>query len=218
MTASRHLITPKKQWQPWELELMTELYPHVQAHVIAWFCNCQLGAVYSCATRLGLKKDAATVAEIAHENSLRPDHGGKRTRFQKGAVPVNKGLKGVCHPGSVPTQFRKGQKPHTWKPIGTERLSDGYLQRKVTDTGYPPRNWAFVHVLVWQEHHGKQVPKGHAITFVDGNKQNLDPSNLKCVSRAELMSRNTIHRYPQPLKHAIRLVKKLERAINEKQK
>ncbi len=217
-TTSRNLITPGKLWQQWELDLVTELYPHVEASVIAWFCNCSLRAVYHRAYALGLKKDPATVAQVARER-MTPDHPGRATQFCKGCVPFNKGLKGINYPGMVPTQFKKGMKSRNWKPIGSERVSkDGYLHRKVTDTGYPPRDWIAVHILVWQEHTGRQLPKGHAVVFRDRNIKNLDPANLECITRAELMARNTIHRYPKPLKHAIRLVNKLQRTINEKQK
>ena len=55
-------------------------------------------------------------------------------RIQPGAVPPNKGLR---RPGWAPgrmaeTQFRKGSRPHTWKPMWSERTSkDGYLEIKV---------------------------------------------------------------------------------------
>jgi hypothetical protein len=173
--------------------------------------------VYQRAYALGLKKDPATVAQVARER-MTPDHPGRASQFQKGSVPFNKGRKGICYSGSVPTQFKKGMKSRNWKPIGSERVSNGYAHRKVTDTGYPPRDWIALHILVWQEHTGQQLPKGHAVVFRDRNIKNLDPANLECITRAELMARNTIHRYPQPLKHAIRLVNKLQRTINEKQK
>ncbi len=217
MTVSRNLITPKKQWQQWELDLVAELYPHVEASVIAWFCNCSLSVVYQRAYALGLKKDPATVAQVARER-MTPDHPGRAHQFTKGQVPFNKGRKGITYPGCVPTQFKKGMKSRNWKPIGSERVSNGYLHRKVTDTGYPPRDWIALHVFVWQEHTGQQLPKGHAVVFRDRNIKNLDPANLECITRAELMARNSINRYPQPLKHAIRLVNKLQRTINEKQK
>jgi hypothetical protein len=217
-TTSRNLITPRKLWQPWEIDLVTELYPHVETSVIAWFCDCSPSAVYSRAGALGLKKDRATVAQVARER-MTPDHPGRAHQFTKGQVPFNKGLKGINYPGSVPTQFKPGQKPHSWAPIGTERISKGgYMQRKVSDTGYRRRDWIAVHILVWQEHTGQQLPKGHAVVFRDRDVKNLDPANLECITRAELMARNTIHRYPKPLKHAIRLVKKLQRTVNEKQK
>ena len=63
------------------------------------------------------------------------------------------------------TQFKPDTRPHTWKPIGSTRLSrEGYLQRKISDTGYPPKDWVGVHILMWQEAHGP-LPKGFAVSF-----------------------------------------------------
>ncbi|MCS8378253.1 HNH endonuclease, partial [Pseudomonas aeruginosa] len=61
------------------------------------------------------------------------------------------------------TRFKKGQKPHTWLPVGSTRISaDGYLQRKISDTGYPPRDWKGIHILLWEEHFGP-IPTGHCV-------------------------------------------------------
>lgn len=217
MTASRHILPPRKHWQQWELDLLTELYPHVEAAAVAWFCSCTLSAVYQKADKLGVKKDISAIAEMARER-MTSDHPASAHQFKKGQVPPNKGKRGINYPGSMATQFKPGAQPHTWRPIGSERISkDGYLQRKITDTGYSPRDWVAVHILIWQEHTGKTLPKGYAIIFVDGNKRNFDPDNLACITRAELMHRNSIHRYPQPLRLAIRQVATLKRKINEKQ-
>nr|WP_288356107.1 HNH endonuclease signature motif containing protein [uncultured Pseudomonas sp.] len=85
---------------------------------------------------------------------------------------------------------------------------EGYLQRKVTDTGYPPRDWKGVHILLWEEAHGP-VPSGHCLAFRDGNKRNITLENLELITRAERMRRNTIHRYPPELKGAIRTLGRL---------
>ena len=117
-----------------------------------------------------------------------------------------------------PTQFKKGQKPHTWKPIGTERLSkEGYLQRKVADTGYPPRDWVGVHILLWREHHG-EIPAGHIIKFKDGNKQNIAIENLECISQADNMRRNSFHNYPKEVAQLIQLRSAVQRQINKRSK
>ncbi len=57
------------------------------------------------------------------------------------------------------TMFKKGQVGTRFMPIGSERINaDGYLDRKVSATGYPPRDWVAVHRLLWIEHHGP-IPK-----------------------------------------------------------
>ena len=73
-------------------------------------------------------------------------------------------------------------------PIGSERVTkDGYLQRKVTDTGYTPKDWVAVSHIEWEKHSGRKVPKGHAVIFRDSNNRNFAPANLELISRADLM-------------------------------
>jgi hypothetical protein len=55
------------------------------------------------------------------------------------------------------------------------------------------------------------------VVFKDGNQLNCIIENLECISNAELMQRNTIHRFPAELKSTIRLVNKLKRNINAKE-
>lgn len=150
-------------------------------------------------------------------------------QFVKGITPWNKGLKGSReawnkgltnvtghHPNTRKTQFKKGFTPHNHRPIGSERESDGYLYRKVSDNRNPPKaDWKMVHVLLWEEHHGK-VPKKHTVVFKDGNRKNITIDNLELVSRAELMRRNSIMRFPKELRQVIRLNHKLRRTLNEK--
>lgn len=107
------------------------------------------------------------------------------TRFKRGHIPYNKGAKGICL-GGEKTQFKKGHRPLNYRPIGSERVNvDGYIEVKVAD----PNKWKSKHVFNWEELHGS-VPKGHAIVFGDGNKQNLSPDNLILVSRGELAVMN----------------------------
>ena len=120
------------------------------------------------------------------------------------------------------TQFKPGRpahEAHNYLPIGSLRLSkNGYLTRKVTDDKSlsPARRWVAEHRLVWESVHG-QVPAGQVVVFrigqltVDLNLITID--RLECLTRAELMRRNTIHRYPEPIKQVMRLRGRLSRAI-----
>lgn len=112
---------------------------------------------------------------------------------------------------------QKGNKPHTWVPIGTERISkDGYLERKVTDDGKGPRDFEAVHRIIWKEANGP-IPDGHVIVFKDTlpKHENITIDRLECISRGELAKRNTIHRYPPEVKQAIRTLAKLKRTIKK---
>jgi hypothetical protein len=110
---------------------------------------------------------------------------GRTGQFPKGLTPWNKGMKGLSFPGMKATQFKKGNKPANWRPLGSERVSkDGYIEVKVAD-GRLNKNWKAKHILLWEEQNGP-VPPGHVIVFGDGNKRNFDLGNLLLVSRAQL--------------------------------
>jgi hypothetical protein len=137
-------------------------------------------------------------------------------------MPANKGLR---RPGWAPgrmkeTQFKKGERRgvavRLYRPIGTERISkDGYLERKVNDDLPLQRWWRAVHLLVWEAAHGR-VPKGHAIVFRNGDKRDIRLDNLQCISRRELMARNTVHNLPKPLAETIQLLGALNRQIRRR--
>jgi hypothetical protein len=118
------------------------------------------------------------------------------------------------------TQFRKGHRSHTWKPVGSHRVNaEGYLDRKVADTGYPPRDWVGVHRLVWIEHHGP-IPPGFIVRFKPGFRtarlEEITVDRLELISRQENMRRNTVHRLPNALKRAVQLRGALIREINRR--
>lgn len=130
--------------------------------------------------------------------SMRSKYGFKtsaRYYWEEGHAPWNKGKKGVSYEGMKATQFKKGNLPQTWVPVGTESLTrDGYIRVKVHDVrgGMSRKGWVEKHVLVWEEHHGRPVPDGHAVIFGDGNKRNFNPDNLILVTRAQLCRMNQL--------------------------
>lgn len=206
----------RQRWSDAEIAVLRRRYPNELTAAIASDLGRSINQVHAKANALGLAKSAEFLA--------RPESGrldgeiGAATRFQKGARPWNAGMKGLKVGGrAAETQFKPGSKPHTWAPIGSERVrSDGYLERKMTDTGYPPRDWVTIHTLLWQEHHG-EIPKGYVVVFKDRDKTNIQLDNLELVSRAEMCRRNSIHRFPPELKQAIRTVGKLKRLIKERE-
>ncbi|CDF82110.1 hypothetical protein PKB_0742 [Pseudomonas knackmussii B13] len=210
----RQACRNRKAWSDDEVEQLRRRYADEPTEVIAADLGRSVRMVYGKAKQLSLSKSAAF---LEGPLSRRLDGSqGVQYRFAKGITPWNKGRKGSPSTGRMAeTQFRPGNKPGNWLPIGSHRVSkDGYLQRKVTDTGYPPRDWIAAHTLLWEEHYGP-VPEGHCLCFRDGNKQNIVLDNLELITRAERMRRNTIHRYPPELKDAIRAVGRLKRTIRE---
>lgn len=103
---------------------------------------------------------------------------GLTGRFKKGNVPANKGKIGICPEGCKATQFKPGDTPYNKLPIGTVlEKSDGYLWRKI---GEGARDWRQEHILRWEEVNGP-LPEGGKLTFLDGDKHNVDVSNLKLI-------------------------------------
>ncbi|MGE4272090.1 MAG: HNH endonuclease signature motif containing protein [Desulfitobacterium sp.] len=113
---------------------------------------------------------------------------GLTGHFQKGFTPFNKGIKKYWI-GGEKTQFKKGDMPHNWVPLGSERVTkDGYIQIKIRE-GRAQKNWRGKHILIWEEINGP-LPPSHAIIFGDGDKSNFDPDNLLLVSRKQLLGLN----------------------------
>lgn len=138
--------------------------------------------------------------------------------FKPRLVPWNKGTRYIAGGRSAETRFQPGDKPHTWNPVGHERVSkEGYLLRKVTDTGVTRRDYRPVHHLVWQEA-GREIPPGHALVFRDGDKRNFALGNLELVTRADLMRRNSYHNYGPEIAATVQLRGAIMRQINKRMK
>lgn len=214
-----HKRIRRRFWTKQEDARLRQLYPRRKTQEIAQLLGKSICSVFYRAGRLKLRKTAKYMASPEACRLRRGDHPGIAFQFKSGHVPANKGLR---RPGWSPgrmaeTQFKKGNHPHTWKPMGTTRVTkDGYLERKASDTGRPRRDWIGEHVLLWRKAHGRIRP-GHAVVFQDGNKRNIVLRNLECITRRELLRRNKIHHYPPELKETILLVGKLRRAIEKKE-
>jgi hypothetical protein len=207
-------MTTPHRWTPKEIRLLRRWYPDHLAAEIAARLGIGLHQVYYMAEKLRLKKSAAFLASPKSGRLMRGTQVNLASRFHPGHTAWNKGRKGA-NPGSEAGWFKKGNLPHTWKPIGSERVPDGYLQRKVTDTGNTRRDWVPVHHLVWREA-GRAIPPGHALVFRDGDRRNFDLDNLELISRHELMRRNTLHRFGKELVQLIRLRGALSRQIHQR--
>lgn len=199
-------------WSPQPLAGLVHRYPNEPTAAIAADLGCSVTSAYNKAHQLGLKKTAEYLAgPLSHRLTGTV---GAETRFKPGQVPHNKGR--TYNPGgrSAGTRFQTGNKPVGWRPIGSLRVNkDGCLERKVADPG----SWLPVHRLVWEAENGP-VPDGHAVVFLPGRRTtdlaSITIDAVECISRSELMTRNSIHRYPAPLKHAIKLLAKAKRHID----
>lgn len=204
------------KWNQDEVRILRKRYPHERTEDIARDLGRKVGGVYQKAYNLGLYKSEKYLASPAACRTNGKQ--GMGTRFQKGHESWNKGKRFVAGGRSAETQFKPGEMPHNHVPIGTERVTkDGIRQRKVRDTGYPPRDWKSCHALLWVEHHG-EIPKGRIVVFKDGNRDNLVIDNLECITRSENMRRNTLHRCPKDVALAIQLRGALTRQINKRER
>jgi len=210
-------IRTGRYWSAAESAELTRLYPDMDTPSLAAHFGRSIDSIYNHAFLLNLHKSSDYKVAVQARTTLNLTEGGKATRIQPGNTPWNKGKKGWCGEGCERTQFRPGNMPHTWKPLGSERICrDGYLERKVTDLR-GRNNYRPVHLITWEAVNGP-LPPGHAVIFKDGNKRNISLDNLQLVTRAELMRRNTRHRLPPELNAVIQLRGVLNRIINQKQR
>ena len=127
-----------------------------------------------------------TVKKTQSLLSRKKIHTGTRgCLYKKGCIPWNKGKKGFM--GANRTSFKKGNRPASWRPVGSERIDrDGYTLIKISNEDGMWKRWALKHRVVWEEHYKNKVPKRSVIIFADGDKTNLNVDNLICVTRNEL--------------------------------
>ena len=216
---------PKRFWTERELQILRERYPHESTKSIARRLKRPECAVYNKAHSLGLYKTETYLASSDACRLRRGDNVGRNTRFQKGQVPHNKGLRRPgWHRGRMKeTQFKKGERhgraAQIYQPIGSERISkEGILQRKVNNDMPFQQRWKAVHAILWEKHNGP-IPKGHVVVFRNGDRTDIRIENLELISRAQLMQRNSYHNnYPKEVALAIQLRAALVRQINRRHK
>ena len=137
-------------------------------------------------------------------------------------MPATKGMRrpGFAAGRMRETQFKKGRRTHNADPdfyvLGALRVNtDGYIDMR---TSFQPGalGWTALHRVLWEDAHGP-IPKGFCLRFKDGDPLNVELSNLKLISRADNMLKNTIHNLPAPLRTTINVLGQLKRRIREKQ-
>lgn len=186
----------RNAWTPEQLQRLRDLYPDHTAKDVARMLGLTVGSVYGKAALLGLGKSEAFKASERSGRLLpgRLDDRHRSGQFKPGLVPWNKGQHYQAGGRSVETRFKPGQRGSNWRPVGSYRInSEGYLDVKVSETGYGPRDWKGVHRIVWERRHGP-VPSGHVVVFKPGQRTNvlelLTVDRLECISRAENARRN----------------------------
>jgi hypothetical protein len=217
-------LRPKRFWSPRDEAFLRACYSDSLTKDLATVLGRPERQVFAKATKLGLKKDPAFVDAINKANGRNLNVGGYAHRFQKGIVPWNKGKSIEVVGRMAETQFKKGNRPYTWMPVGSTTVNtDGYLDKKVAD-GHGARYlcWKPVHRLVWEAANGP-VPDGHLVRFKPGRKTTVEAEitldAVECVTREEhAMSNGSLCSVPKELADVHRLRGQLVKAINRKLK
>lgn len=225
---------PRTFWSEAEMNRLRELYPNLPTAKVAALLGRSLTATYGMAGKLDLHKSQQFLetpeSGRLHKGESRP--GTEATRFPKGHVPANKGIR---RPGWAPgrmseTQFQKGVRSgvaaKNWCPIGTVRADpEGYLRIKVREavygqepTGFGNTNvWPLYNRWIWQQHHGP-IPPGHLVVFKDGDRSHCEIGNLELIPLSENARRNRMwNKFPREVALAIQLNGVLKRAIRSRE-
>lgn len=218
--------TTRTRWNAEDDAMLRTQYADISTAKLAVLLDRDTNSVYHRAHKLGLHKSAEYLASADACRLRRGDNVGAAHQFPKGHVPANKGVKrppGWSAGNMKETQFKKGQPPWNWMPIGSTRLVDGYEYTKISDVRCVPYtvNWKPTHVLGWEAVNGS-VPKKHALKCLDGNRLNTHVSNWQLVPLSMLprLSGRTDHgrlgydAAPAELKPILMAVAKLQNAAS----
>jgi hypothetical protein len=199
----------RKIWTDAERRVLSTLYSDTDIKEICRILGRSDRSIYAQANLLGLKRSEEYMKMLLEIEAKRLREVGNQSRFQSGHKTWNKGTKGFM--GANATSFKKGQKPHNTKEIGSTRIDgkDMFLLVKVAD-----RKWIRKEILIWEEAYGK-IPKGSILRVINPLLNKYDINNLMLISKGENMKLNAIHRFPEELKKTIRALIKLKKTIRK---
>lgn len=186
-----------------------------------------VGSVHRKAVLLEIGKSDAFKASFSSGRiqAANTDQRMVATRFKPGHKTWNEGVKGSTglHDNCRKTQFKPGQKPHTWVPVGSYRINTSKgvprLERKMNDKPGPNHvRWIPVTRLVWEQHHGP-IPTKHIVVFADSKQattvlEEITVDKLVCISRAENALRNSMYSKSHELGRLSQIKGAITRQIN----
>ncbi len=144
---------------------------------------------------------------------------GRSGHFTPGQKSWNKGKKLPVNPNSAKHHFKPGHRPKNRVPLGSERISDGYVEIKVAmpnpHTGASTR-FVQKHRYLWERQRGP-IPQDHVLKCLSADRTDCDPSNWELVPRGLLPRLNgkcgrNYDAAPDALKPTILAIAKLEHA------
>lgn len=179
----------RKLWTESDKKLLELEFPNIDTETLANRMGRSYSSVAGMAGTMGIKKSPEYIEKYREKTTRNLLEVGMANRFKKGQKSWNKGMKGL-QMGGVESQFKPGQKPHNWKPIGSERITkDGYIEVKYKDERKAVSNYKLKHRLIWEEVNGS-VPCGFVLNFKDGNPLNCEIDNLMLVSMVDNLNTN----------------------------
>lgn len=122
-------------------------------------------------------------------------------------------LSGRRKPGQIP--WNKGVKTgivSTALPIGTIRYHEGNDQYHIKTS---PTEWRPYTEYVWTQA-GNKIPDGHVVAIKDKSKE-ITIDNLETITRAELLDRNRIQRYPKEMHGLMIQIGHMKKELNSEQ-
>lgn len=159
----------------------------LNAEQIEYLKSVYLGISNRECTRLMNEKFglSLTCTQIKNQKRRLKLDSGLDGRFKKGQKPNGSCFK-KGERNSIETEFKKGNLPHNWVPVGTETIkSDGYVYVKISDVRgvkYAHRiNWKQKHRIIWEHQYGP-IPDDCCLIFLDGDKTNVTIENLACIT------------------------------------
>jgi len=192
-----------------EIQYIRDNYPDQLTMTIANELGRTERSIYRMATVLDIHKSKEYKQGMVSGKFVEMGHG---SRFGKGSIPWNKGIK--CMPikakGSL---FADGHRPWQTKYDGciSERIdAEGRIYKYIR---IELRKWIPLHVKNWMDVNGP-VPVGHIVIFKDASAPDRERiENLELISRQENLYRNRLHQYPKDLQGVIKLKNKLQKIL-----
>lgn len=220
-------MSDPRHWKPEQLFMLRWLYPDFKADEVALCIGRSVGSVHHKAVLLEIGKSEAFKTSFASGriSAARNDPRIVATRFKPGHKTWNTGVKGSTglHDNCRATQFKPGQKPHTWVPVGSYRINTSKgiprLEQKTNDKPGPNHvRWIPVTRIVWEQHHGPVPPK-HIVVFADSKKattvlEEITVDKLICISRAQNAMRNSLYSKSHELGRLAQIKGAITRQIN----
>lgn len=213
-------MSVKRPWTGYEIEVLRAQYANTLTAVLAATLGRTASSTHQKAIKLGLRKSPEFIAETSRAH-LKDDHPIRATRFTKGHKTWNAGVAYDAGGRSAETRFQSGNVPQTWVPIGSTRLDkEGLLVLKVADL--PGKSgWIHAHRKAWEDANGP-VPAGHIVVFKPGRRtadpEQITADSVEAITPAELMLRNTYHRFGPEIAKVIQLRGAINRQINKRTK